>query len=271
MNESNENPYHQLDHPLVTARVFHPRGDYPMRPGDENRADVMIPVAENVLIGTSFHHLKNPEQARRAPVILFFHGNGEIVSDYDDLGPVFTAMGVNLFVADYRGYGQSTGVPCVSAMMADCHHILDFLSQWMIQNGYAGPIVVMGRSLGSASAIELASRRSDDVAALIVESGFAYAGALLSKLGIDPEAVGFDERSGFGNLEKIARYQGPVLVIHAEFDHIIPFSDGQALFDASPGPKKNLLQIDGANHNDIFMRGMDLYLKHVKAICLESS
>ena len=46
-----------------------------------------------------------------APSILFFHGNGEIVADYDDLGPLYNRMGINFLAADYRGYGRSTGRP----------------------------------------------------------------------------------------------------------------------------------------------------------------
>ena len=51
-----------------------------------------------------------------------------------------------------------------------------------------------------------------------------------------------------------------MLIIHAEFDHIIPFSDGQTLFEACPAKDKTLLKIAGANHNDIFFRGFEQYL-----------
>jgi pimeloyl-ACP methyl ester carboxylesterase len=67
------------------------------------------------------------------------------------------------------------------------------------------------------------------------------------------------EEDGFGNLEKIGVYEGPTLIIHAEYDHIIPFSDGEALWEASPAADKTLLQIPGANHNDIFLRGIKEY------------
>jgi hypothetical protein len=89
---------------------------------------------------------------------------------------------------------------------------------------------------------------------------------LLQLLGIDLEVLGYKEEKGFGNLEKIKEFDKATLIIHAEFDHIIPFSDGQALYDACPSADKTLLVIPGANHNDIFMRGLQEYLAAVKKL-----
>jgi pimeloyl-ACP methyl ester carboxylesterase len=148
--------------------------------------------------------------------------------------------------------------------MQDCHTIFLFIKKWLEQQGYTGPLVVMGRSLGSASALELASTRSTDINALIIESGFAQAVPLLNLLGIDTRRLGFKEENGFRNIDKIKRFKKPTLIIHAEFDHIIPYSDGQSLFDASVAKDKKLLQIPGANHNDIFARGLSAYLTAIQ-------
>ena len=115
---------------------------------------------------------------------------------------------------------------------------------------------MMGRSLGSASVLELASTRRDFIDGLIIESGFAHAGPLLRLLGVNSDAIGFREESGFRNLDKIRAFDKPTLIIHAELDHIIPFHDGQDLYDASPAGEKMLLKIPGANHNDIFDRAL---------------
>jgi fermentation-respiration switch protein FrsA (DUF1100 family) len=124
----------------------------------------------------------------------------------------------------------------------------------------------MGRSLGSASVLELVSHYESEIDGLIVESGFAYAGPLLRLLGINVEAVGFKEEAGFRNVDKIEGFDRPTLVIHAEFDHIIPFSDGQALYDACQAQDKTMLKIPGANHNDIFMRGLSEYMTAIKML-----
>ena len=67
-------------------------------------------------------------------------------------------------------------------------------------------------------------------------------------------------------MDKISSVTRPTVIIHAEFDHIIPFSDGKALFEASAATDKTLVKIPGANHNDIFMRGLDRYLEAVAGL-----
>jgi pimeloyl-ACP methyl ester carboxylesterase len=253
--------YTALDQPEVLAFLFHPREAYPGHTAADSARDVLIPVADDVAVGGRFH-MAQPQ----GPNILFFHGNGEIVADYDDLGPVYNQMGINFLPVDYRGYGRSSGRPTVTAMMQDCRTIFDFTRRWLRDNSYTGPLVVMGRSLGSASALELAWQYPDKIDALVIESGFAYAGPLLQLLGVNLAAVGFEKTAGFGHTDKIKTFKKPTLIIHAEYDHIIPFSDGQALFDACSSPDKSFLKIPGANHNDIFIRGMAEYLTALKSL-----
>jgi pimeloyl-ACP methyl ester carboxylesterase len=259
MNDSNFDDYSALDRPGILAHIFHPRTS--MRPAGPN--DILIPVAADVHIGACFH-----VAGKNAPTILFFHGNGEIVTDYDDLGPLYTRLGINFFVVDYRGYGWSTGTPTVSDMMADSHRIMDFVTQWCREQEFTGALSVMGRSLGSASAIELAAVRSSEVANLIVESGFAGTESLLRVLGVDPAAQGIRMAPELDNREKIRQWTGPALIIHGEQDQLIPFSHGQTLYDACPASEKNFLKIAGAGHNDIFLRGLDPYLSAVKSLVL---
>jgi pimeloyl-ACP methyl ester carboxylesterase len=196
--------------------LFHPRPEPPGAHGGPAQ-DLMIPVAADVAVGARFHL-----QAKGNPNLLFFHGNGEIVADYDDLGPVYNARGINLLAVDYRGYGRSGGQPSVAALLADSHAILDFTRRWLGEHQFTGPLILMGRSLGSAAVLELAAAHPQQIDGLIVESGFAYAAPLLRLLGVDPDRIGFSERQGFGNLDKIRTYAGPTLIIHAVFYHIIP-------------------------------------------------
>jgi pimeloyl-ACP methyl ester carboxylesterase len=253
--------YSDLDRPEILMFLFHPRPEWGRADRGQDWEDLLIPVEDGVLIGARLHG-----GGRSDPTILFFHGNGEIVSDYDEMGPVYHGMGINLLAVDYRGYGRSTGKPSVTAMMRDCHLVFDFVGRWLKENGYSGPLILMGRSLGSASVLELAFHYEGQVHGLIVESGFAYVGPLLQLLGINTAAMGFREEAGLGNEEKIRGFKKPTLIIHAEQDHIIPFSDGRALYDACQSPEKTFLKIPGANHNDIFLRGLSEYLAAVKAL-----
>ena len=250
--------YSGLDRPEILTFLFHPRPEWGEAGSDNRGEDLLIPVDVDVVVGARFHMTE-----KSAPNILFFHGNGEIVADYDEFGSTYNGIGINFLPVDYRGYGRSTGQPTITGMMRDCHLVFDFVKKWLLDRGYGGPLILMGRSLGSASVLELVSHYKDRIDGLIVESGFAFSGPLLQLLGINLRAINFSEEMGFGNLDKIKRFDKPTLIIHAELDHIIPFSDGQALYDASPSSDKTLLKIPNANHNDIFMRGFSEYMAAV--------
>ena len=242
MTAPSSTDYSALDKPEVLMFLFHPRRSAQSVDHSDNLQELRIPVDTDTYIGARFHMAH-----ANGPSILFFHGNGEIAADYDDIGPLFNRLGINFMVVDYRGYGCSDGHPTVSAMMADCRRIFDFAERWCSDNGYKGPLIVMGRSLGSASALELAATCTDRFDGLIIESGFAWAGPLLRLLGVDPDRIGFDESSGFANVDKISQFFKPTVVIHAEFEHIIPFGDGEALHTACGAADKTLIKIPGAN------------------------
>ncbi|HOW82779.1 MAG TPA: alpha/beta hydrolase [Spirochaetota bacterium] len=259
--------YSVFDRPEILLFLFHPRIEDGPVIGDKYLVNLAIPVDQGVSLGAKMFLA-----ARESSTILFFHGNGEIVADYDDVGSLFMRMGINFLAVDYRGYGRSGGTPTVSAMMRDSHEVFRFCRKWLGDQGYTGPLIVMGRSLGSAPALELASCYPAEIDGLIIESGFAYTVPLLGILGIDAGDYGIDEEKGFLNAEKIKRYRGPTLVIHAERDHIIPFSDGEVLFASSAAEKDNktFLKIPEANHNTIFVHGLEQYLKAVADIAGKS-
>ncbi len=260
MPDTDKSDYTIFDHPDILSVLFHPRKDVARAGQASTKTRVLIPVEENVSIGGAFH-----AAGKRASTILFFHGNGEIVSDYNDIGRIFVRHGINFFPVDYRGYGLSSGSPTVSAMMSDCRVIFDDVKHRLADSGYSGKLFVMGRSLGSACALELADARPDGFSGLIIESGFAYALPLLELMGVDIVGLGLTEDSGFRNIDKVARCPLPLRVIHAEYDHIIPFSDGRALFDASPAADKEFITIYGADHNTIFYHGLDAYIAGISA------
>lgn len=249
--------YTFFDLPQVSQFLFHPRPEW----GESSSSgfqELMIPVEDETQIGARFY-----ETDKTAPNLLFFHGNGEIVADYDDIAGIYRQMNINFFPVDYRGYGKSNGTPMVSSMMNDSHQIFAFVKTHLENCQCSGPLVVMGRSLGSASALEVAEHFEQQFDCLIIESGFAFSLPLLRLLGIDVDSVDLDEEQGFGNVAKISRFTKPSLIIHAELDHIIPLSDGQELFDQCGSKQKRLLEIKGANHNNIFAMDLDNYCRSI--------
>lgn len=259
--DSFEADFTPLDRPDILMFLFHPRREWVATGVFGPWEDLLIPVGKDVSIGARFHKV-----TLYSPTVLFFHGNGEIVSDYDDIGPIYNRLGINFLAVDYRGYGRSTGSPTVTAMMKDCHRVFQFVESWLREKGFSGPLVLMGRSLGSASAIELAFHYQARVEGLILESGFASATPLLRLLGIDPTGLRYSEEKGFNHLKKIKTFTKPTLIIHAEHDHLIPFSEGKALYDACGSKEKTLLPIQGADHNTIFAHGLKEYMAAIQRL-----
>jgi fermentation-respiration switch protein FrsA (DUF1100 family) len=264
MIDGSNSEYSQLDSPEILMGLFHPRPEYELITRVVNAIQVAISVETNIVVSGRFHMT-----GKSAPNILFFHGNGEIASDYDELGPIYNRMGMNFLVVDYRGYGRSTGRPTVTSMMKDCHAIFEFTKAWLEGNGYGGAIIVMGRSLGSASALELISGHKERISGLVLESSFANTGTLLEFLGVNASEIDFKEENGFRNLEKIRSWGKITLIMHAEFDDFFPFPEAQTLYDACPSAHKTLLKIPGANHNNIFMRGFEAYMRAVNGLTEE--
>ena len=204
----NTSVYEKLDQPEVLNVLFHPRKELSSLPSEA--IDFDIAVDENLRIGTRFHMA--PDDA--APNILFFHGNGEIVSDYDPIGPLYVEQGLSFLAVDYRGYGRSDGEPSATSMMQDAHIVFAEVKKWLAHEKRQGPLVVMGRSLGSVSALELASSYQEDIAGLVIESGIAQTIPLLQCFGIDVQALGITEADGFKNIQKIEQFSKPTYILH---------------------------------------------------------
>jgi pimeloyl-ACP methyl ester carboxylesterase len=252
-------PSQVLDHPAVLRALFHPRRDPPGTPVPPYARLIRVPVEPGISVGGRLFGA-----AREAPTILFFHGNGEIASDYDSIAPLYLDLGTNLLVMDYRGYGVSDGVPTASNLAADAVTIFDATRPLLQDCGLSDTsLFVMGRSLGSAAAVQIALHAGEAVAGLIIESGFAHTFPLLETLGI--RIQGHDEeRDGFGSLLKIAEIRAPTLIIHGEADWLIPVSNGQALFQGSGAARKRLITIPRAGHNDLLWVGRAAYMDAVR-------
>ena len=244
-----------MDIHTLNSFLFHPRKAY----GEVSPKDMLIEVEKDIKVGVRAHLVD-----ASFPTILFFHGNGEIVTDYDDIASVYNQKNINFIIADFRGYGFSNGEPSAINTQGDAHLIFDYIVQYLEKNKYAGPVFIMGRSLGSVSVLELAKRYPEDFSGLIIESGFANEDPLFKLIGTTAEQVGFIKEDGFLNGEKIKKYTGPLLVIHAEQDHIIPFSQGQDLYDYCPSKEKTFLPIPNANHNNILGVSFQKYFEEVE-------
>ncbi len=124
-------------------------------------------------------------------------------------------------------------------------------------------ILVMGRSLGSASAIFLASRHGSKLCGLILDSPYADGLKLIYRLsGIDLKRQDLPEF--MDNIDMMSAIDLPTLIIHGTLDQIIPISDARALYKASASKDRRLVEIEGAGHNDLMFTGADRYWSSVR-------
>ncbi|MDW7739393.1 MAG: alpha/beta fold hydrolase [Bacillota bacterium] len=243
------------DSPSLLNYLFYPRRQHSKPP--DGAYDLNIPVSENVVIVCRAFLSDS-----KAPWLLFFHGNGEVVSDYDHMAPHYNKAGLNLLVADYRGYGASGGRPTFQNLVNDAYLIYQFVSKEINNQEGLSEWFVMGRSLGSISALELAGRFPDQIKGIIIESGFISVAGLIYHLGLP-------NPGDLSSLEETYRKMAasikiPALVIHGSRDRLVPLSQGKVLYQALGSAEKKLVLIPDADHNDIMFVDTVKYIKAVK-------
>jgi len=245
--------YGLLDRRGLARGLFYPRRDVSGPP--PGAADHRIEVEEGVEVVCRFYPL-DPSW----PAVLFFHGNGEIASDYDGIAPAYHGIGANLFVVDYRGYGGSDGVPSFASLIGDAHPVLARFHTLLDEEGFTARRYVMGRSLGSLPAAELAATAHQRLAGLIIESGAPDLARLRQRVGVDDSDTEIGElvEAHDARLEAIRL---PVVHIHGEWDQIIPLEHGVAFHQQLATDEKQLVIIPGAGHNDIGWVGRELYFE----------
>jgi alpha-beta hydrolase superfamily lysophospholipase len=232
-----------FDDPRFNESLFFPRR-VASRPPLGAR-DLWIDAADGVRL-----HVRVHEDPRSLAKILLFHGNGETVADYDEFAAQYFNAGADLAVVDYRGYGQSEGMPSLRACLGDAHTAVHAI---LADGGRALPLVVMGRSLGSACAAELAVHHAAlRLRGIIFESGFTDLYAFIRRRGLRPRAqLSEEDLATYCPLRKLASCDVPLLVLHGNRDELIPATDGEAAYASARTRDKRLVFIPGAGHNDL--------------------
>ncbi len=232
-----------FDDPEFNRRLFHPPlpDTPPDRPGVR---DCHVSVADGIRVHGRLH--RHPDPSAR---LLLFHGNGEDVIDYDRCASRFLQMGLALAVFGYRGYAESDGGPTLRALMEDARLVLPYLLSHDWSDG-GRPVIIMGRSLGSGPAIELATREPR-VDGLILESGYADAVGLIRRRGLTPPNLTPEDLSLFSNRHKMHRVTVPLLVLHGRDDTLIFPDEAVMNHHAARSQQRGLVVLDGVGHNDI--------------------
>lgn len=254
--------YSVIDRPSLLQYLFYPRPDF--REGPANSFDLTLPMHDGVTISARFYSAD-----KNSPTILYFHGNGEVVSDYDELSPFFNMLNLNLLVADYRGYGASDGTPTFTDVMNDASTIFTSVKQETEKRGFKPELWVMGRSMGSLSALEIAFRFPDQIKGFIIESGFLSPVRLIKSFGLPAPGIDLDQLEG-DDREKVRQISVPALILHGEFDCLVPLREAHLLHENLGSASKKLLIIPDADHNDIMFVGLEQYFNAIQRFIKES-
>ena len=183
-----------------------------------------------------------------APVVVFFHGNGENLETvrwsglFEELGK----LGVAVLASDYPGYGRSTGVSSEEGLNATGDAVL----AWARQRYPERPLVIAGWSLGAALAIATAARHPEDVSGLIALSPWTTLREVA--VGLFPEfAVKAMLRETYDSRSAAREIRVPALVVHGERDDLIPVGQGKEIASVLAGSTK-WVPVPRAAHNDLF-------------------
>lgn len=249
--------YGLLDRAGAPGFLFYPRPD--PSPPPTGARDLAIQVAPGLSLGARFY-----EADPALPVILYFHGNGEVASDHDGIAPMYHQAGANLLVVEFRGYGRSAGHPRFATLVEDCGPVVAAFHGELDAAGYTAPRYVMGRSMGAHPALEIAANHAARFHGLIIESGAGNLRRLVAMLGIDGES-GPGHELAAAHDAKIASISLPALILHGEWDELIPLENAAWLHDQLGSADKQLVVIPQAGHNDILWVGRRQYFEAIAA------
>lgn len=238
-----------LNHPLLAERYFFPRACRFAAPLLIDAGDATLACSLSVA-------------APDAATVVHFHGNGEVVGDYLDGFPErFTSLGWNLLLAEYRGYGMSTGEPLLGRMLDDVGEIV------RAAGSRPERLVIFGRSVGSIFAIEAAAR-FPAIAGLILESAVADPLERLllridpSELGVSPRAFAAAFEARLDHQRKLSAYPGPLLLLHAVHDGLVPVDNASRLASWAKGPVESNL-FERGDHNSLLYENEEEYFDSV--------
>jgi pimeloyl-ACP methyl ester carboxylesterase len=241
-----------IDHPLLTSRAFFPRAPAVAEPFEVRARGAALRCWRAA-----------PHPA--APTVIHFHGNGEIVADYlPGFADLILGLGVNLVLAEYRGYGGSSGTPSLSALLDDAEAVLEATGLPPAR------VIPFGRSLGSYPAIHLAGRHR--VAALIVESGIAdpmeriLVRVAPEELGVTREELAAEVAELLDPEPKLARHRAPILVLHAIEDSMIDATHAVRLASWAASQHRELVLLPRGDHNDVFAANQAAYVRALREL-----
>lgn len=221
---------------------YHPENSGQM-PGDVGISGASVetlatPDGENIIVWYS-------PAVGTQPTIIYFHGNAGEIAGRPLRFKYYQSRGFGVAYVSYRGFGKSTGSPTEAGLITDAVTAYDWLSG---KNIRPQSIVLLGESLGTGVAVQLAAMRG--VGAVALEAPYTSTAdvAFRAYWWLPVRLLMKDQ---FRSIDFIKRVKAPLLVIHGEDDTLIPLELGEKLFAAANEPKE-LVAIPGFGHDVLF-------------------
>lgn len=226
----------------ANSLIYHPHAEE-VAPNFADTEAVRIETADGEYL-VAWHHPPQPGQ----PIFLFFDGNGGRPHIWEGRWRRITESGAGFLAVYYRGYSGSTGRPSERGLHIDARAGYD----WLIAHGYEPrDIVIHGFSLGSGVAAHLA--REVEARALVLEAPFT---------GVDDVAAAHFTsfaplvlRDSFRSRDWIDDVHMPVLIVHGDADTVIPFAQGERLYELANEPKQ-FVRMPGSDHATLVRDGI---------------
>ncbi|MGE3076643.1 MAG: alpha/beta hydrolase [Dehalococcoidia bacterium] len=244
--------YSALDRAGASRTAFYPRPDHSRPPTPAT--DHLFEIAPGIHLGA---RLYTADPA--FPTIIYFHGNGEVASDHDDISEFYFASGSNLLVIEFRGYGASNGHPTFENLVADARTSVALAHELLDGFGYGKTRFVMGRSMGAHSALEIAANAPEGLSGLILESGAGNLRRWIDRLDLGEEGA----QLLAAHEAKLRSIQLPCLMIHGQYDELIPLATAREVYNLLESSERKMLVIPNAGHNDIVWVGAQEYFSAI--------
>jgi hypothetical protein len=225
---------------------------YPRNPARAEIASADLPGVEETVLTTADGErlvawVVPPREGK--PVLLFFHGNagnfGRAIRQ--TRLRALTEDGTGLFAVSYRGYGGSTGTPTEAGLLLDARAAYAAAAARF----GAGRLIGYGESLGTGVVLKLAAEQA--LPAVILEAPYLST-ASVAQLVYPYVPIALLMKDQFHSDQVIGKVHAPLLVLHGERDSVIPFAQGQALYELANSPKR-FIRFPEGNHENLPAHG----------------
>jgi len=191
----------------------------------------------------------------RRGTLVYLHGIADNRTSGAGVVERFGRRGFDVVAYDSRAHGESEGDACTYGFFEkeDLHRVLDAVD--------AGPLVLVGISLGAAVALQEAARDSRVTAVVAAETFsdlrtvaterapfFFTSGAIARAFQLAEQQGGF-RVDAVSPVMAAKQIRNPVLLIHGAVDSDTPPEHSQRVLAALAGPKR-LILVPGAGHNE---------------------